>query len=104
MNSTWIQTVRTTALVGLLALVSTIVRAADPLPSWNDGPAKQSIMAFVEKVTTAGSPDFVPVEQRIATFDNDGTLWCEKPVPVQLFFYSRSCEDSRSAVSGVGSQ
>ena len=61
-------------------------RAADPLPSWNDGPAKQSIITFVEKVTKPGSPDFVPVPERIATFDNDGTLWCEKPMPVQLYF------------------
>jgi len=60
--------------------------AADPLPSWNDGPAKQSIITFVEKATKAGSPDFVPVPERIATFDNDGTLWCEKPLPVQLYF------------------
>jgi hypothetical protein len=60
--------------------------AADPLPSWNPGPAKQSIITFVEKVTKHGSPDFVPVPERIATFDNDGTLWCEKPLPVQLFF------------------
>ena len=59
---------------------------ADPLPSWNDGPAKQSIIAFVEKVTTPGSPDFVPVPERIAVFDNDGTLWCEQPMPVQLYF------------------
>ena len=56
------------------------------MPSWNDGPAKKSIVAFVEKVTKAGSPDFVPVPERIATFDNDGTLWCEQPMPVQLFF------------------
>lgn len=60
--------------------------AADPLPSWNDGPAKQSIITFVEKVTTAGSPDFVPIPERIAVFDNDGTLWCEQPVPVQFYF------------------
>jgi phosphoglycolate phosphatase-like HAD superfamily hydrolase len=60
--------------------------ADDPLPSWNDGPAKQSITDFVAKVTKDGSPDFVPVPERIATFDNDGTLWCEKPLPVQLFF------------------
>lgn len=58
----------------------------DPLPSWNDGPAKQSIIAFVERVTNEGSPDFVPVPERVATFDNDGTLWCEKPLPVQLVF------------------
>jgi hypothetical protein len=60
--------------------------AAEPLPSWNDGPAKKSIIDFVEKVTKPGSPDFVPVPERIATFDNDGTLWCEQPMPVQLFF------------------
>jgi phosphoserine phosphatase len=60
--------------------------AADPLPSWNDGPTKQSIFSFVEKVTKEGSPSFVPVPERIATFDNDGTLWCEQPVPVQVYF------------------
>jgi phosphoglycolate phosphatase-like HAD superfamily hydrolase len=60
--------------------------AADPLPSWNDGPAKQSIITFVEKVTNPGSPDFVPMPERIAVFDNDGTLWCEQPLPVQLYF------------------
>jgi phosphoserine phosphatase len=60
--------------------------AADPLPSWNDGPAKQGIISFVEKVTKAGSPAFVPLAERIATFDNDGTLWSEQPVPVQLYF------------------
>ena len=60
--------------------------ATDPLPSWNDGPTKQSIVSFVEKVTQEGSPFFVPVPERIATFDNDGTLWCEQPVPVQVYF------------------
>ncbi len=64
----------------------TPARNSDPLPSWNDGPAKKSIIAFVEKITKDGSPDFVPVPERTATFDNDGTLWCEKPMPVQLFF------------------
>jgi len=57
-----------------------------PLASWNEGAAKQSIIDFVHRVTTEGSPDFVPVPERIATFDNDGTLWCEEPLPVQLFF------------------
>ena len=57
----------------------------DPLPSWNEGKSKQSIIEFVEKVTTSGSPDFVPPEERIATFDQDGTLWCEQPV-AQLEF------------------
>ena len=60
--------------------------ADDPLSSWNDGATKQSIISFVEKVTTEGSPSFVPVPERIATFDNDGTLWCEQPVPVQVYF------------------
>jgi len=60
--------------------------AGDPLPSWNDGPAKKAIGDFVARVTKEGSPDFVPVHVRIATFDNDGTLWAEKPIPFQLFF------------------
>ena len=60
--------------------------AADPLQSWNDGAAKRAIIAFVERVTTQGGPDFVPVPERIATFDNDGTLWSEKPVPFQVMF------------------
>jgi hypothetical protein len=74
------------ALIGALAFTTVAAQATDPLPSWNDGPAKQSIINFVEKVTKPGSPDFVPVSERIATFDNDGTLWCEQPVPVQLYF------------------
>jgi phosphoglycolate phosphatase-like HAD superfamily hydrolase len=60
--------------------------AADPLPSWNDTAPKQTILAFVEKVTKEGSPDFVPVAERIATFDNDGTLWSEQPMYFQAFF------------------
>jgi phosphoserine phosphatase len=74
------------AAVVALGLTSVASQAADPLPSWNDGPAKQSIIAFVEKVIKPGSPDFVPVPERIATFDNDGTLWSEQPVPVQFYF------------------
>jgi haloacid dehalogenase-like hydrolase len=61
-------------------------QAADPLPSWNDGAAKRNIMEFVGKVTKEGSPDFVPVPERIATFDNDGTLWSEQPMYFQLIF------------------
>jgi haloacid dehalogenase-like hydrolase len=74
------------ALIAALAFSTVTSRAADPLPSWNEGPAKQSIIDFVEKVTTLGAPDFVPPSERIATFDNDGTLWCEQPMPVQLYF------------------
>ena len=62
------------------------VQAQDPLPSWNDGTAKQSIVTFVGKVTKEGSPDFVPPNERVATFDNDGTLWCEQPIYFQLMF------------------
>lgn len=59
---------------------------ADPLPSWNDGNGKQSILDFVGKVTRPDSPHFVPPAERIATFDNDGTLWTEQPMYVQAFF------------------
>ena len=75
-----------TALIGALAFTGTIAQAADPLPSWNDGAAKKSIVAFVKKVTKKGSPDFVPVPERIATFDNDGCLWAEQPMYFQAFF------------------
>ena len=54
------------------------------LQSWNNGVTKQAILDFVTRVTTPGSPEFVPQEERIATFDNDGTLWCEKPAYIQL--------------------
>ncbi len=60
--------------------------AADPLPSWNDGPAKQGILAFIDKVTKEGSPDFLPLAERIAVYDNDGTLWPEKSMPFQAAF------------------
>jgi len=59
---------------------------ADRLPSWNDGPAKKAILDFVAHTTTAGEPGFVPVPQRIAVFDNDGTLWAEQPIYFQFAF------------------
>jgi len=74
-----------TVLIGL-ALLSTVAHAQDPLPSWNDGKAKQTIVAFVAKVTKEGAPDFVPPAERIAVFDNDGTLWPEQPMYFQLLF------------------
>ena len=76
----------TAALVCTLALVSTVAQAADALPSWNDGAAKKSIVEFVEKVTKQDSQKFVPITERIAVFDNDGTLWTEQPIPFQLAF------------------
>jgi len=68
------------------AALAQTATAADPLPSWNDGDAKQSILDFVAAVTREGSPDFVPLAERIATFDNDGTLWVEHPMYTQLAF------------------
>ena len=74
-----------------IALVLCVTSAAaqpvdDPLPSWNNGDAKSAIIEFVERVTDQNSADFVPVPQRIATFDNDGTLWSEQPVYFQGLF------------------
>jgi phosphoserine phosphatase len=76
-----------TIIIFTLFFILTLpVRAADVLPSWNQGPAKQSIIDFVNRVTQVGSKDFVAPEERIATFDNDGTLWSEQPAYFQLFF------------------
>jgi len=61
----------------------------DPLPSWNDGVLKRSIITYVEKVTDSLSADFIPVQDRIATFDNDGTLWAERPYVQELFAFYR---------------
>jgi hypothetical protein len=75
------------AILGcILAFTATVALAADPLPSWNESQAKHSIIDFVKKTTTPGSPHFVPIAERIATFDNDGTLWSEQPMPVQFYF------------------
>jgi phosphoglycolate phosphatase-like HAD superfamily hydrolase len=76
-------------LASLLLSALITPRAAaqsDPLPSWNDGAPKKAIVDFVARVTTQGGADFVPPEMRIATFDNDGTLWCEQPYYFQLAF------------------
>jgi len=56
------------------------------LASWNDTATRAAIVDFVARVTTEGGPDFVPPSERVATFDNDGTLWCEKPMPIDLGF------------------
>jgi phosphoglycolate phosphatase-like HAD superfamily hydrolase len=78
------------SLVALIALFALAVGPAfaqsDPLPSWNDGAVKKSITDFVARTTTPGGPDFVPVPERIATFDNDGTLWAEQPAYFQAAF------------------
>ena len=62
------------------------LRAGETLPSWNDTAPKKAIVAFVERVTTHGSPDFIPPAERVATFDNDGCLWAEQPMYFQAFF------------------
>ncbi len=74
------------AVIGPLRSTPAAAQASDPLPSWNDGATKKSITDFVARVTMQGGADFVPPDQRIATFDNDGTLWCEQPMYVQLAF------------------
>jgi hypothetical protein len=74
------------AVIGLMVLGVGLAYAAEPLPSWNEGAAKQAIIEFVTKVTIQGGPDFVPPAERIATFDNDGTLWAEQPMYFQLLF------------------
>jgi len=76
------------AALPMLFAVSALAQtpATDPLPAWNDTATKKAIVTFVERVTKQGSPDFVPPAERIATFDNDGTLWAEQPIYFQLAF------------------
>ncbi len=79
--------IRNTLVPLALVFVSVVtLQAQDPLPSWNDTAPKKAIVALVEKVTKEGSPDLVPPNERIATFDNDGTLWAEQPFYFQLAF------------------
>ena len=84
MQSAWLKR----GVSAIFVVVSVVCAGAqtDPLPSWNDTAPKKAIVAFVEKVTKEGSSDFVPLDQRIATFDNDGTLWVEQPMYTQLAF------------------
>ena len=70
-------------------LVAQVACQLTPLPSWNDGAAQAAILDFVARVTQGGRPDLVPPAERIATFDNDGTLWCEQPLQAQAFFAHR---------------
>jgi phosphoglycolate phosphatase-like HAD superfamily hydrolase len=76
------------SIIGMLAVLTFVapILGAEPLPSWNDGPTKDAIQRFVSRVTDRNGPDFVPPDERIATFDNDGCLWSEKPVYFQLLF------------------
>ena len=61
----------------------------DPLSTWTDGAVKDAVLGYVARTCSEGSPDWIPVEDRVAVFDNDGTLWCEKPMPIQLDFFLR---------------
>jgi phosphoserine phosphatase len=76
----------TALTVSLSLLLAAVPGRAEPLPSWRDGEAKRTILDFVSRVTQEGGPDFVAPEARIATFDNDGTLWAEQPMYFQLAF------------------
>ena len=67
-------------LAASLTLAAQVLAQTDPLSSWNDGPAKKAIVDFVQATTTQGNPKFVPPAERIATFDQDGTLWVEHPI------------------------
>jgi phosphoglycolate phosphatase-like HAD superfamily hydrolase len=86
MKAPFKRSVRSLAVFITLLVTAAAAGAADPLPSWNEGAAKQAIAGFVSKVTTQGSRDFVPAAERIATFDNDGTLWSEQPIYFQFAF------------------
>ena len=80
------QNLVTVALACMVVFMTTNAQAADPLASWNDGAAKQAIVEFVKATTTQGNPQFVPPEARIATFDQDGTLWVEHPMYTQVTY------------------
>jgi hypothetical protein len=86
MRSLFLSRFVSAALACTLAFASGAARSADPLPSWHEGPTKARIMAFVTAVVESGGKDFVPAAERIATFDNDGTLWAEQPMYFQLLF------------------
>src|SRR6266496_2162337 len=73
-------------LAASLTLAAQVLAQTDPLPSWNDGPAKKAIIEFVQVTTTQGGPKFVPPAERIATFDQDGTLWVEHPMYSQVIY------------------
>jgi hypothetical protein len=73
-------------IASLLFFLAVNAFSQDILPSWNEGPSKQAVLSFIEKTTTPGSADFVPAPERIAVFDNDGTLWSEQPIYVQIAF------------------
>src|SRR6266853_4885544 len=103
-KSIWATWRATAVALGLLCILFTSANAQtapDPLPSWNDGPAKQAIVKLVTVTTTAGNPDFVLPGARFATFDQDGTLWVEQPMYAQLEFAFARVAGARARASGV---
>jgi phosphoglycolate phosphatase-like HAD superfamily hydrolase len=86
MKTLWLNWARIAAVAVIAVSWTAPGFAQEPLPSWNDTTTKRAIVAFVERVTRQGSPDFVPPAERIVTFDNDGTLWAEQPIYFQLVF------------------
>src|SRR4029453_10196833 len=82
----WIRRIAFAAVLAALCIASIARAPSDALPSWNDGAAKQAIVDFVKATTDKSSPDFVPPEERIATFDQDGTLWVEHPMYSQVIY------------------
>jgi phosphoglycolate phosphatase-like HAD superfamily hydrolase len=86
MKTLWLNWARIAAVAVIAVSWTAPGFAQEPLPSWNDTTPKRALVAFVERVTRQGSPDFVPPAERIATFDNDGTLWAEQPIYFQLVF------------------
>jgi len=79
----------TTDQAGARDVAAAQAGTGDPLPSWRERTSKRAILDFVQRVTTEGGTDAVPPQERVAVFDNDGTLWCEKPMPIQLDFILR---------------
>src|SRR6202795_573012 len=74
------------AAAGSVGVLAPALAETDPLPSWNDSPAKSAIRQFIRTTTDPSSPQFVPPEERIATFDQDGTLWVEHPIYTQVVY------------------
>ena len=96
--------IRVVAAGVLLALAATAQAQTDPLSSWNDGPAKQAIVAFVKDTTTQGGANFVPAEERIAVFDQDGTLWVEQPMYSQVMYVLSRVADVVAAKPALAKQ
>ena len=95
--------IRNTMTLLAIAFASvTTTQAQDPLPSWNDGPNKQAIVDFVKATTTTGGANFVSPAERIATFDQDGTLWVEHPVYSQLMYCLDARRPARQSKAGTG--